>query len=331
MRRLIPVVWAALAACGTNPPKQDAPFVSSLSIPPDAVSPLRNWLEGFQSLEGNFEFKTRSVKDEREVEQLEISFPSALQTDRVELNTASFQLWRPISKSPSPAVIVVHPLGGPTPPVEEVCASFARNGVAAAMVILPYYGSRRPAGADRSEVLAAASVETLVAFLRQSAADIRRARDALARLPSIERDRIGVFGISLGAVVASLAAGVDGNFRSCVSVVGGGDLASIIFNGSREAAAFRAAFERDGLDEETARRLLRGVDPLTYAHRIGAGRTKLYNCDGDEVIPKRCAEALAEQAGRAPIRWFPGGHKWIALYTPEIVIETAMRLKNGGE
>ncbi len=331
MRRLIPLGWLALAASCGLPPKADAPFVSSLSIPSDTISPLREWLEGFKSLEGNFEFKTRSIKDGREVEQLEISFPSALHFDRSELNTVVLQLWRPASKAPAPAVIVVHPLGGPTPPLEELCANFARRGVAAAMIFLPFYGPRRPAGADRSEVLAAASVDTLVAFLRQSAADIRRARDALARLPSIARDRIGLFGVSLGALVASLAAGVDGNFRSCVSVVGGGDLASIIFNGSREAAAFRAAFERDGLDEETARRLLRGVDPLTYAHRIGAGRTKLYNCDGDEVIPKRCAEAFAAEAGGAPIRWFPGGHKWIALFTPEIVVEAAALLKNGGE
>ncbi|HLG42669.1 MAG TPA: hypothetical protein VI643_04830, partial [Planctomycetota bacterium] len=191
MRRLAPFVWVALAASCQVPPKLDGPFVSSLSIPSDTASPLRDWLEGFRSLEGNFEFKTRSIKDGREVEQLEISFPSALQTDRSELNTVSLQLWRPASKAPSPAVIVVHPLGGPTPPLEEVCANFARRGVAAAMIFLPYYGPRRPQGADRPELLAAASVDTLVAFLRQSAADIRRARDALARLPSIDRDRIG--------------------------------------------------------------------------------------------------------------------------------------------
>lgn len=328
LRRSLPVapVVAALllAAChGTHSPRDLYPFVSPLEIQPGTVEPVRTWLQEFRNLDVPFEFKTRSLRDRRETEELEISFPSAIRSQYPEADTVTVLLWRPERAEPTPAVIVVHYLGGTMKPLEEVCATFARKGVAAALIYLPFYGPRRPAGADRAQTVAAASPETLVSFLRQSVSDIRRARDALARLPSIDRHRIGIFGISLGAIVGSLAAGIDGRFHCGVFVVGGGDLASIIFHGSAEAKPFRAAFDRAGMDEAAARAALQAVDPLTYAFRMDGARTRFYNCRDDEVIPRRCAEGLAEALPGSEITWLPGGHKWVALYTPSILAEAA--------
>jgi dienelactone hydrolase len=321
----IPLLAAlSVAACqGHEPSGGPRPLVSRLEIPPDTAEPVRTWLEEFRAFDAPFEFKTRSIRGGRETEQLEITFPSAVRSGHPEADTVTLLLWRPERPAPTPALIVVHYLGGSIKPLEEACATFARKGVAAALLYLPFYGPRRPAGAERAQILAAASPETLVTFLRQSVSDIRRARDALSRLPSIDPGRVGIFGISLGAIVGSLAAGVDGRFAGGIFVVGGGDLASIVFHGSAEAKPFRDGFERAGLDEAAARKALQPVDPLTYAFRLDGKRTRLYNCRGDEVIPSRCAESLAGSIPRAEITWLPGGHKWIALYTPSILAEAA--------
>lgn len=327
LRRLVAAALASaslvLNACrGTNPNENPTPFVSALDIPPGIPEPVRSWLQEFRHLDGPFHFKTRSIRSGRETEELEVTFPSAVRSQYPEADMVTLRLWRPERNHPTPAVIVVHYLGGTMKPLEEICSTFARKGVAAALIYLPFYGPRRPAGADRAQTLAATSPETLATFLRQSVSDIRRARDVLARLPAIDRDRIGIFGISLGAIVGSLAAGVDGRFHCGVFVVGGGDLASIVFHGSAEAKPFRDAFERAGLDEHAARQALRPVEPLTYAFRMDGARTRFYNCRSDEVIPERCAEALVESVPGSVVTWLPGGHKWIALYTPSILAET---------
>ena len=58
--------------------------------------------------------------------------------------------------------------------------------------------------------------------------DVRRAADFLRSRPEVDPSRVGVTGISLGAIVGSTTAGVDGRFAKAVLTIGGGDLARIL-------------------------------------------------------------------------------------------------------
>ena len=71
----------------------------------------------------------------------------------------------------------------------------------------PYYGWRGTKQQRRDPALA-------VPRFKQGAADARRSRDAVAALPFVDADRIGIQGTSLGGFVSTLAATLDGRSGS---------------------------------------------------------------------------------------------------------------------
>jgi dienelactone hydrolase len=208
-------------------------------------------------------------------------------------------------------------MGGSFAPEQALCRVLAQQGVAALMVWFPFYGKRRPKGGKKQ--MLSADVRASVRFVRQAVMDVRRAGDWLASRPEIDRSRIGILGVSLGAVLGSLALGVDTNYRRAVLVIGGGDLAGIIFHGSRETKAIREAFLKQGYDEQKLRRQWEEIEPLTYAGRVNADGVVFINARADEVIPLRCTKALWKAMGKPKVYWMEGGHYLAMLYIDRIV------------
>jgi cephalosporin-C deacetylase-like acetyl esterase len=147
--------------------------------------------------------------------------------------------------------------------------------------------------------------------------DARRARAILAGLPEIDADRIGITGISLGGIMSSLVAGVDGEFYRVAPVLAGGDLATIIFH-CREMSKVRQKFVEHHVTRDDLAALLAPVEPLNFASRIDPKTCLLINADTDEVIPKTCTTALLHIIGDPTVLWMPGGHYSSALYLPVV-------------
>src|SRR5581483_18989 len=137
----------------------------------------------------------------------------------------------------------------------------------------------------------------MIAGLHQTVLDVRRAGDWLAQRPDVEPSRVGLVGISLGAVVGSLTAGIDDHFGRSVFLIGGGDLPVIVMHGSKETAEAKAKLEKDGFTVDQLRERWRDVEPLTYASRIRPEEILLINADADEVIPLAATETLRAAMG----------------------------------
>jgi len=148
---------------------------------------------------------------------------------------------------------------------------------------------------------------------RQAILDIRRAGDWLAARPEVEDHRLGILGVSLGAVVGALAAGVDARFDRCVFLIGGGDLAAIALHVSRELDDVRTRILEKGWTLGELRALWRTYEPLTFASRIRPEATLMFNAESDEVIPRECTLRLKEAIGLDEITWFPGDHQSLAF------------------
>jgi dienelactone hydrolase len=279
-------------------------------------------VEGFDLPESEFEFTLKAGPGEKKFKSYEVKFPSAVKTDLEANNTVPGTIWVPVSDKPVPGLVIVHFIGGNHDILATVGEALARDGIASIFFKLPYYGSRN-GGQGLKGLARAATSKDLKEFLRQSILDVRRARDVLAATPGVDASRVGVLGVSLGALIGAAAAGIDPTFSHVVLIDGGADLAKIIFHRSRETQFIADKLAQENMDEAKARELFAPVDPLTYASHLPADRCVLFNMKQDEVIPKDCTEALVEKIGGKPRQfWYDGKHTWVGLYVVGIVYET---------
>jgi dienelactone hydrolase len=158
------------------------------------------------------------------------------------------------------------------------------------------------------------------ALLKEDVMDVLEGMDWLDVQPSVDHERIGIVGISMGAVIGSVAAGVDPRIRAGVFILGGGDLPGILFSSKEPIiVSIRKRIEeeedltRDELIAETGRRL-RNVDPLTYAERLDPNRILMINAYFDRVIKRRYGTALWKAAGEPPMVMLPTGHYSAGLF-----------------
>ncbi len=187
----------------------------------------------------------------------------------------------------APAAVVVHESGSGMTVGRLIAKSLRSKGIHTFMLQLPYYGARRegqrPQGAR------------LMESLLQSVADTRRARDAVASLPGVDSDRISLQGTSLGGFVAATTAGLDRGYHSIFILLAGGDLASVLSDGKKDAQKVREAVLA-GMDEAEYKNMLHRIEPLRLAHRIDAARTWLYSGSFDTVVPPRNSALFATAA-----------------------------------
>ena len=162
--------------------------------------------------------------------------------------------------------MVLHILGSDFPLSRYMAARLADRGVAALFLKLPYYGERRPRGGPTPvpRRFLSADIERTVTSMRQGICDVRRGISWLASRSDIDRARLGVAGISLGGIVASVAVAVDPAVRDGVFLLAGGDLSQILW-GMPETEMFRKSWEGAGRTLVELKALTDPFDPLTHA------------------------------------------------------------------
>jgi len=221
-----------------------------------------------------------------------VRFPSAINTGNTKNDLVALQWFKATGSKAKeakalPAVIVVHESGRGMTVGKLIAKGIANQGIHAFMVHLPHYGVRRSPQGEGDDVAQA---------LKQSIADVRRAYDAIAILPQVDRSRISLQGTSLGGFVAATTAGIDGRFHSIVVLLAGGDLYSVVTQGKKDAQKFKEQMSAQGLDDEGIRMCLDCVEPLHLAHRVNANRTWLYSGKFDDVVPPRNSKLFATAA-----------------------------------
>jgi cephalosporin-C deacetylase-like acetyl esterase len=262
-----------------------------------------------------FAYELRTVLTERRYTVSRLTFPSPIKTPDVETNTVHAEYFAPSGREGKrPAVIVLHILGADFPLSRYVAARLADRGVAALFVKLPYYGERRPAsGAPSTKRFLSSDIERTVTAMRQGVCDVRRAAAWLASRGQVDREHLGVTGISLGGIVSSLAAAVDPSIREGVFLLAGGDLSRILWT-MPEGATFRTWWKESGRTEADLKALTDPFDPMFYASGLASKRVLIIAGKVDEVVPPSSTLVLWEASGRPPIRWFDCGHYSAAGY-----------------
>jgi len=210
------------------------------------------------------------------------------------LGRVSAYLTEPAEKSRCPAIIFLHWGQGDRLTFLSEALAYAESGVASLLVDesplrhFPMPNQMTPDGAR--------------AYVVQCVTDLRRGVDLLVSRNSIDADRIGYVGHSLGASMGGQFAGVEKRVKAHILMAGYADMSRHLAEMSRR------------LLQTSSEEFLRVVEPLDGVHFVGDAEPSpiLFQfAHRDEVITKADA-ALYFEAARQPkeIRWYDAGHEF---------------------
>jgi dienelactone hydrolase len=186
---------------------------------------------------------------------------------------------------------------------------FANQGWAAVVVLRTR---------DPFEVLVTAE-EAVESNLR----DYGRVLDWVEQEPEIDSSRVGLFGVSLGAMDAVMLAAVDRRVDALVVAMAGGDLPYLMLN-TRYRRVVRTVEEladRDGTSREALSARLDAeidIDPLTLARYVDAERVLMIMTRTDAIIPFEAQKRLRERLGSPEALLLVTGHRPSVIMFPRV-------------
>jgi dipeptidyl aminopeptidase/acylaminoacyl peptidase len=146
----------------------------------------------------------------------------------------------------------------------------------------------------------------------------------LSAQPSVDPDRIGILGMSIGAIIASLLAESDDHIQAAAYILGGGNLSEIMASpqGYVKRRVREKIMTQNGMTPEefqkAAAETLKPVDPLTFAGRLEPERIFMVNGRFDDVIPYKNAKELWNALGQPDWLVIPTGHYTASFFMPYI-------------
>ena len=153
-----------------------------------------------------------------DIKVTQVTYPSPVVTPYPVNNIVTGYFFKPNTPGPYPVMLVEHEWLPVNLNNEFVlCATLARAGVAAFLVVQPYSYIRRILPRVEDVELLSGNPQQTVEAVRQAVLDNRRALDWLQTRPDIDPNKMGVAGISLGGILAPLIAGRGPPGKKCWS------------------------------------------------------------------------------------------------------------------
>lgn len=159
-----------------------------------------------------------------------------------------------------------------------------------------------------------AAMEHWAATIRGTAIDIRRLIAWAHGRPAVARDRVGLVGFSMSAIVGSLVLGTEPRVSAGVLVAGGGNLHEIVATCRNEALVVRTAVEeRFGMDAAAFARWLEPIfapaDPVHYAGGADPRGVLMIDAGRDGCVPETARRDLWLALGRPERITLDYGHR----------------------
>lgn len=224
--------------------------------------------------------------------------------------------YRPLRRRDIPRAVVVLPIQGGD---YEVSRHFADAFAGAGFDVLRF--ERRAEWLDPQAEIE--SVGALIpAYVRDIRLGIAKWRELLADAHGATID-VGLFGVSMGAMMGTLILAEEPDIRRAVLCIGGGNLADILVDGrDKELDAWRAIVtERVGgaaAFRERVGEVVGPTDVLDAAPRVGAERIHFVAARFDRVVPWVASVRLWTALGRPKRTVLPCGHYSAAVFVPWI-------------
>lgn len=249
------------------------------------------------------------VSREVGAEHFAVRFPSPVSSGIEENDTQTLHVFLPTSRSgPVNAVVILHYWGATDHRVEfNTALELARKGMAGIVVALPYHLERTPPGVRSGQLAITPDPDRLRRTMVQAILDLKRTADWIESRPEFQRGRIGITGASLGAIVATLAVGVETRYTDAAFVVGGVDIAGVLWKSSRVVKE-REELRRLGYTEAKLREVLEPIEPLRYISANSLKSAYVVGAKYDTVVPRESVEKLIASLESPYVHWLETGH-----------------------
>lgn len=266
---------------------------------------IEKFLSLYEYERGYFPYEINLIKETPTLYEYSLKFPSSFGSGCVNNDTVHASYFEPkIKNKKFPAVVILHSWKARRAGKEkEIAKELAKNGIAGLVLVLPFHMQRSCKGRK----FISEDLEKTIESVREAVIDIRRGCDWLEKRENIDSSRIGIIGISLGAIIANLSMGIDERFKVDVSILGGGNLAKILWK-SPIIFGIKYKMVKRGWNLSKLEDRLKVIDPITYVGRIRERKVLMINGLFDFVIPKSCVEELWNALGKPSIIWLPTDH-----------------------
>jgi dienelactone hydrolase len=161
------------------------------------------------------------------------------------------------------------------------------------------------------------------AGIRANLTDYRRVLDWVEQQSELDPGRIGLFGISFGAMDAVMLTALDDRIDALVVAMAGGDLASVLMSTNYRRIARRvhgkvadSGLSRESFAETMAQQII--TDPLALAPYVDAQRVLMIMTRTDAIVPLESQEALRASMGTPETLYLPTGHRPSIVFFPKV-------------
>ena len=242
----------------------------------------------------------------------DVTLPSAIDSGYPKNDEIHFTFYpaQNVNGQRAPAAILLHLLGGGIEVSQRFAKYLSARGVNAVVMQLPYHYDRA-VGRAPVKFYVSDDPKVLASAFNQAASDCSTIADWLQTQPEVDPDKLGIAGVSLGAIVTHLAMGRDARLNNGVALVGGGDLKEIAQLSTLAKLFLNVRKTIDPAQVTEAE--LAQADPLYYADKNRPRRVLMIQAARDQIIPRRASTELWNALGRPPIQWLDIGHYGLFL------------------
>ena len=225
------------------------------------------------------------------------------------------RFFAPVSKAkasdaPRRAVLMLPHWNAPAESYVELGRIFARLGIAALRLSLPYHDERRPSELERADFLVSPNVGRTLQSMRQAVLDTRA---AVRWLNAQGYERIGIVGTSIGSCVAFLAFIHEPLLKSGVFNHVSGYVADVVWRGL-STEHVRAGFDGQLTLAELRRHWL-PISPFAYIERLAALTPRpmrfiaaRYDLTFPLDLSRDLIRAVRSTGHPLDMQWLPCGH-----------------------
>lgn len=210
-----------------------------------------------------------------------------------------------------PVIFLLPTLGGNNEIANKFARHFASNGYACLIVH------------RQEEYTDIWDFTELNPTFRQIVIDHRQVIDWVGTKPELDQNRIGVFGVSMGAIKATLVAASDDRIKVAVLGLGGADIPSILANSKENGIVKRREeiMARDNLSVAEFETLVRSqfdFDPSVFSAALTPQKTLQVVALFDNVVPTGNQLDLRRSIHYPRTIFIPTGHYSAILFLPLI-------------
>ena len=246
---------------------------------------------------GSEQFFSEGRADGYELRGDELRFPSALVSPFEVNNTVVARVFHPAperTRGLRRAVVVLPQWNANAEGHVGLCRLFARFGLTAVRLSLPYHEARRPAGLTRADYIVSANVGRTIHANRQAVLDARRIVDWLEEQGF---ERIGIMGTSLGSCLSMLTMAHDPRILAGAFNHVSPYFADVVWRGM-STEHVRAGLEGH-VSLDTLRDIWMPISPWPFIERVAGRKVLLVYARYDQTFPVDLSRRfLAEFARR---------------------------------